>query len=450
MKKKTIIICVSLLLFIMGVAASAVYLILEPGFVYRVYLDGKEVGTVEDLERYSEILSGLLVKEEAKAGLSLAIVQDVVAQREFQWQPQDDSAEVRAALETNLTYTTIGWGIVVDDECLAWTATRKDAQEVLNRVASHYVTESSNCELVCTEIIDDVDMISQEVLPEDIIDVDSATALIIQGKEKIETYVVSRGDSVWSIARSANISQAELKEANPSLPQNNILHAGETLNLVKAEPKVSVRTVEKVFVNESIPFSTSYQRTSGLWYYQSKTTKSGVRGQRQVTYEVEYINGEETSRKTLDSQIKSKPVSAVVQRGTSRWPSGAKGMFRWPLKTGKITDYFGRYRLGSRHRGVDIGAPGGTPIYAAASGTVSTATSSGSYGKYVVIQHEKGYSTLYAHASSLNVGVGQWVSKGQLIAWVGSTGVSTGNHLHFEIRRHGASNPINPLQFFRP
>lgn len=432
----------------MVVSASAAYLLIEPAVVYRVYIDGKDAGAVADLDEYLGLLSGILAKEEAEAGLSLAFVQDVVAQREFQWQPQVDSKRVQTALENELSYITVGWGIFVDDECLAWTATRNDAQEVLDKVENHYVTESSNRELVSTEILDDVEMCSQEVLPEEIIDVDSAVALIVQGREKIETYVVRKGDSVWSIARSANISQAELKEANPSLPQNNILHSGQTLNLVKAEPKLSVRTVEHAFALESIPYSTSYKTAAGLWYYQTKTVQSGVRGQREVAYEVEYINGAETNRKIIDSQVKSQPVTRVIQRGNSYWPSQATGMFRWPLNSGRITDYFGRYRLGSRHRGVDIGAPRGTAIYAAASGTVTTSSFNSSYGNYVVIEHSNGYSTLYAHASSLQARVGQQVSKGELIARVGSTGVSTGNHLHFEVRRYGT--PINPLQFYKP
>lgn len=448
MRKK--IILSSLLLFIVLVAASTAYLLVKPGFVYRVYLDGEYIGTVDELEEYTDILSSLLSREEAEAGLSLAFAEDVSAQREFQWQPEADGEEVRAVLEANLSYITVGWGIFVDEECLAWTATREDAQAVLDGVTSHYVTQSSNRKLIASEIIDDVEISPREVLPEDIIDVDSAVKLIVQGREKIETYTVAKGDSVWSIARSANISQAQLREANPCLAESSILRTGQVLNLVKAEPKVCVRTVEQVFAQESIPFSTKYQNSSDLWFYQTKTIQSGVKGKREVTYEVEYLNGEEVGRKTLGSKVVSQPVTRIVQRGTSRWPSRATGMFRWPLNTGKITDRFGafQYWRSSRHRGVDIGAPANTTIYAAASGTVTTAAYNWSYGNYVVIQHSNGYSTLYAHASTLLVREGQSVNKGDAIARVGKTGVSTGNHLHFEVRRNG--NPIDPLQFFKP
>ncbi len=107
-------------------------------------------------------------------------------------------------------------------------------------------------------------------------------------------------------------------------------------------------------------------------------------------------------------------------------------------------------RWGSFHSGIDITAGGcyGKNIYASASGTVITAGWHWSYGNYVVIDHGGGYSTLYAHASSLNVSVGQNVVQGQVVAKIGSTGQSTGPHLHFEVRINGQrQNPANYVSY---
>ena len=94
------------------------------------------------------------------------------------------------------------------------------------------------------------------------------------------------------------------------------------------------------------------------------------------------------------------------------------------------------------HLGIDIAAPDGTPIVAAKSGTVVSAGWGGGYGNVVVIDHGGGFATAYAHQSKLAVSVGQDVTQGQLIGYVGSTGTSTGNHLHFECRLNGvAQNP---------
>ena len=116
--------------------------------------------------------------------------------------------------------------------------------------------------------------------------------------------------------------------------------------------------------------------------------------------------------------------------------------------SGIITSRFGVNSSvrSSSHTGLDIATSLGTPVKAAASGTVSYADWKGSYGKLVVITHENGVQTYYGHCNALYVTAGQTVSQGQTIAAVGSTGNSTGPHLHFEIRVNGvAYNPQNYL-----
>ncbi len=100
---------------------------------------------------------------------------------------------------------------------------------------------------------------------------------------------------------------------------------------------------------------------------------------------------------------------------------------------------------GNNHKGMDLAAPTGTPIYAAAAGTVTTARYSNSAGNWVVINHGNGLQTYYMHASALYVSEGQSVSKGQNIAAVGSTGQSTGPHLHFQVMQNGT--PVNPRNY---
>lgn len=115
--------------------------------------------------------------------------------------------------------------------------------------------------------------------------------------------------------------------------------------------------------------------------------------------------------------------------------------------SGVVTSRFGA-RWGSNHKGLDIGASKGTAIKAAASGTVTVSSYgyNGGYGNYVIISHGNGIQTVYGHCSELKVKVGEKVSQGQVIATVGSTGRSTGNHLHLEIRVNGvAQNPQNYL-----
>ena len=118
----------------------------------------------------------------------------------------------------------------------------------------------------------------------------------------------------------------------------------------------------------------------------------------------------------------------------------------WPLN-GVITSQFCERRAWEAcHPGMDIAAPAGTPIRAALGGTVAIAGWTGGYGNYTCIQHGGGLSTCYGHQSSISVSVGQTVTQGQVIGAEGSTGHSTGPHLHFEVRINGAvTNPLNYL-----
>ncbi|MFA4931058.1 MAG: M23 family metallopeptidase [Patescibacteria group bacterium] len=130
-------------------------------------------------------------------------------------------------------------------------------------------------------------------------------------------------------------------------------------------------------------------------------------------------------------------------------PGGAgTGQFGWPTSGMTITQYFGATSFNPWHTGIDIDSRSGWDIFASDSGTVTTAVYGwgGGYGNHVIIDHGNGYQTLYGHLSALDVSVGQYVSQGQRIGTMGSTGWSTGPHLHFEIRYGGSYlNPLNYL-----
>ena len=124
-------------------------------------------------------------------------------------------------------------------------------------------------------------------------------------------------------------------------------------------------------------------------------------------------------------------------------PTPSVGGMIWPV-SGPITSPFGM-RWGSLHPGIDIGVGMGTPIHAAASGRVIVAAYSGGYGNLIVIDHGNGLATAYAHQSIMAAGVGEQVAQGQVIGYVGSTGFSTGPHLHFEVRVNGS--PVDPMGY---
>lgn len=170
--------------------------------------------------------------------------------------------------------------------------------------------------------------------------------------------------------------------------------------------------------------------------------------------EAEYAKAYEKAE--ADEQKIQRELQAQAQReaqnGTQTKYTGT-GKFLWPVPASqRVTSKYGYrihpvYKTKKFHAGIDIGAGYGSAIVAAESGTVTTATYGSGYGKYVVVNHGSGLTTLYAHCSSLLVKVGDKVTRGQTIAKVGSTGVSTGNHLHFEVRINGSTT--DPLAYVK-
>jgi murein DD-endopeptidase MepM/ murein hydrolase activator NlpD len=158
-----------------------------------------------------------------------------------------------------------------------------------------------------------------------------------------------------------------------------------------------------------------------------------------------YKKQEEKKSKELEDLLKE----LEAKEGATKV---AEGEFIWPVptKNRRISSAFGyRILFGKKehHNGIDIPCPYGTEIYASNSGTVVKAEYNSSYGYYVLINHGGGIATLYGHCRKLNVSEGDTVTKGQVIAHVGSTGHSTGNHVHFEVRKSGVR--INPLTYVK-
>ncbi len=164
----------------------------------------------------------------------------------------------------------------------------------------------------------------------------------------------------------------------------------------------------------------------------------------------------EAARKKAEAEAAAKAAQETAANGGNSSSAGAavvsgNGMFTHPCPGyRRISSYFG-YRTAplagasTNHKGVDFAAASGTPIYAAAAGTITSAGYSGNAGNLVIINHGNGLQTYYMHCSKIYVSVGTKVSKGQNIAAVGTTGNSTGPHLHFQVMSNGT--PVNPLNY---
>lgn len=255
-------------------------------------------------------------------------------------------------------------------------------------------------------------------------------------RNEVESYVVKSGDTVASIARqfglkintvlwANNLTQRSLLKIGQSLtipPVNGVMHLvkkGETLASIAAKYKVSLDEI--VEINKLA----------------DNQIKPGI--------SLLIPNGQ-----PLPTAVAAKPAAKptqVAQRTGLPTPPAAQVNYStallWPTSSHRITQYFGW-----RHTGVDIGNHIGEPIYAADDGVVEKSQwNSGGYGYYVIINHGNGTRTLYGHSSKLLVKAGQHVNRGDVIALIGSTGRSTGPHLHFEVIVGGGRK--NPLTYTR-
>ena len=270
----------------------------------------------------------------------------------------------------------------------------------------------------------------------------------VQQQEKI--YTVQAGDTLWSIAQKNDLTFRELCELNTSfkdgaLTENSNIQAGDQLIVTKQEAMLEVRITKVETWQEEIPYSTETSKSNEYTVGTKKTVQTGVNGLRQITAQRVYnTDGIQLSQKILSTEVVQEPVAEKIVEGTKKVSSSTayitgSGQFIWPVPGYR---YCSRW-YGGNHKGVDICAAAGTPIYASAGGTVTKAgynkAGAGTgYGYSIIISHGNGYTTVYAHCLSLAVHSGQTVKQGQLIGYVGSTGRSSGNHCHFEIRRNGS------------
>lgn len=229
----------------------------------------------------------------------------------------------------------------------------------------------------------------------------------------------------------------------------------------KNSDKFSYSLSTDIIYTQRVPYATEIKYDSSQPDTYKKVIQKGINGKEKVTLRVTYVDSVQTDARTTGIKTTKEAQKKIVTVGTKKTVAASPSVisystsaassgtgFMWPLPyTRNITSGYGP-RWGSMHTGIDIAAGGvyGQPIAASDSGVVIWAGGDSSgYGNYVIIDHGNGYQTLYGHCSSLNVSRGQSVSKGQTIAFVGSTGNSTGPHLHFEIRSGGSR--LNPLNF---
>ena len=417
----------------------------------EVYVGNKMVAIIKPNSQ--EIETPEQLKELALSSLSEKTGASVEVNEEVTFKPVRASKEeimsitdATTKVSENFTFKVEASVITVDGQPIATVKNEEESNKILNNIKSKYTNKDVKQAAEPT-FVQDVKIESKYVAEQDIITNEDALALLTANKDQGKEYEIKEGDTLFEIAMDNDMSLEALLKANPNLTETTPLKIGSKINLVVPVPLLSVITYEEVTYNQVIPKTIETIENNQEYKTYKKVISTGKDGNKQVTAKITKVNGVEEKRDILSEKVLTEPVIEKVEVGTLNTPpKKAIGNFIYPTN-GRFSSGYGA-RWGTIHKGIDLASPAGTPIKASDGGTVVfSGWNSGGYGYMVKIDHGNGYQTIYAHNSKNAVSVGQKVAQGEVIAYVGSTGNSTGNHIHFEIIQNGVSK--NPLNFLK-
>lgn len=463
--KGIILLMVSVILVLAGNRVTAAG-IPETTTIQHVYLNDEFVGSVTDETEIENIVADKV--EEAQEDYP-----DFTFDKETQLKfvPEEvfdeDVKEDQAVkgIQDQLNVKAEAYEIDIDNQAVAYVASKEDAEDVLEKITLLYVNEEEYAEYESgkKESEKDADSLKEPgsrildiefslpvtiketmVYPDEIKSVDKTLSMIEEGKEETTIYEAKEDEDLKAIATSHDMDLDQLLELNPGQDEDKGVKEGERLYVTQRTPYVNVMVEREVLKEERIPFQKKVKEDDELPKGELITEQMGNEGILAYTYNVSETNGKKISETIVKKEVTEEAKTEITRKGTKVIPSQGSGTYSWPADGGYISSKQGQ-RWGKLHKGIDIARPATRTIMAADHGIIETAGNSGGYGNKITINHNNGYKTVYAHLDSIDVIAGQKIEKGMKIGMMGSTGHSTGVHLHFEIYKNGSL--VNPLNY---
>lgn len=433
-----------------GVALAVVGLWMVPGYIasaYTVTVDGQSIGLVRSPEVVDRVVGTLTGQVAAATGVEVSLASSVQTHKVRRADgPVLDEQQLRVALEGKLSFSAAAWSVKVNGVSVVALRTEAEARRVIEEIKAEYSRPGKGAVLVDARFLQGVEVVPERVSLSRLRSPEEAKRILLRGTDKLVTYTVKRGDSLWRIAQQHGLTVEDLRRANPGVAQDDLLQVGQELAVVKAEPYVTVVTVEQLVQEVPVPRPVEVKLSQDRWPWEEVVEVAGRDGRKRITYEICRRAGVVVERRIVEEVILEEPVPRVIVRGSRQVPALGTGKLYWPVEGGgHITSGFG-WRRRDWHPAIDIAAPQGTPVRAADSGVVTFAGWQAGYGRLVIIDHGGGMTTRYGHLSRSQVQPGDRVERGQVIGAVGQTGRATGPHLHFEVRVGGEAR--NPLQYY--
>jgi len=423
---------------------SVVYTVLNYDYTLAVWVNDETVGYVENEQ----------VFDNAKTSVDERI--NYAGTRQTSWEVQptytlatnsnvlDQHAMADAILRASSEEISEATALYLNGNLTAVTTEGNMLREYLQRQKAPY--EEPDDPTTRVEFDRAVELVDGVFFTESILNYGTVLQQLSGMGQQQMSDTVQEGDTLYLIAARNGLTLNELLSYNDGLTEQTELVPGDTL-IVKEERKaLEIRIVKSIVHQEEIPYRVEEFESAEYAFGVTKTVQQGATGLKEVTQEITFdTEGNVLEVAFVSENVLREPVTQRIVKGT-KLPEGHTATyngvtFRWPVPN---YTYVSRWHGKDNHRGVDICAPAYTPIIAAASGVVTVAgweAAGSNYGYSFIINHGNGYMTLYAHCIELYVTAGQYVEEGQVVAGLGSTGRSSGNHLHWEIRAGGQRLP---------
>ncbi|MGX8773551.1 MAG: peptidoglycan DD-metalloendopeptidase family protein [Bacillota bacterium] len=338
------------------------------------------------------------------------------------------------------------YGMYIDGRKVGAVRDKDTAAGVLQALEDRYSNHDKGTTIDEAVIVEAVEFRKSNTSMSDILTQEELVEKLCTDTEKSTVHTVERGETLDSIAENHNITKEQIIEDNNLTDEQ--LQVGSTIVINETAPLLTVRITETRVYDEKTAYKTIKKADKDMYEGFTETSRKGKRGESQITDRTVSVNGEVVSTENLKTEVKKEPVDKIVLVGTKeRPPTTGTGTFIWPAYSGTytVTSEF-KWRWGRHHDGMDMGCRTGNDVLASDGGTVIYAGWQGGYGNLVIIDHENGIQTYYAHNSSLCVSRGDKVFQGQHIAEAGNTGHSYGSHIHFGVKENGSfQNPRNYL-----
>ena len=499
-----ITIFISVFVFFMGVKAKDEA---NPLNLFSVYLNGEKIGLIEDKDKLLSLIDKEQHEIKTKYGVDKVYPPSGLDIRKVVTYDNEIISvdDVYDKIKNTQPFTISGYQVIINydylqeseettiekkDPVVLNVLNKKDFEDALYNTAAAFIgseklkkyNDDTQLEIIDVGMFienvywkEDITVKKAYLSTEDYIYTNSddiSKYLLFGTLEDGKKYVVKEGDNISSVAEANKLNVDEFLIANPSFTSSKVLlTAGQVVNTALIAPAVSiVYEVEKI-EDVEVPYETEYRDDDTMYEGKTKVVQDGINGKSRITESIQYINGEIKGLIITNTSEISPSVNKIVNKGTKKYasynPVGpsvpsvdlTNENWTWPtVSPFIITTYYG-WRWGSFHGALDIAVSGfGSPIFSSTDGVVVKKNAScanrgyygspcgGGHGNYLYILTDSGYKIYYSHMTkNITLSVGDRVTKGQIIGYMGSSGSSTGPHLHFQIL-DASGNKLNPCK----